>query len=205
MGKGNGKSKDSKGSEKSSSKTKFFVAVMGAGSVGKSALTVQFTQGVFIDKYDPTVEDTYTKTFELDGEQVCIEVLDTAGSEVLVAMRELYMKNAEGFILVYSILVKSTFLEIKDIVEQLFRVKEEEEVPIVLVGNKIDLDAHREVSTNEGKQLANSYPNCDFWEASSKDRINVDNVFYSIVKRIKEKYKKEGVPVKEKKEKCIIM
>ncbi|KAF2073674.1 hypothetical protein CYY_005024 [Polysphondylium violaceum] len=197
--------KKDKSNDKPQNKNKFFVAVMGAGSVGKSALTVQFTQGVFIDKYDPTVEDTYTKSFDLDGETVCIEVLDTAGSEVLVAMRELYMKNAEGFILVYSILVRSTFLEIKDIVEQLFRVKEEEEVPIVLVGNKIDLDAHREVPTNEGKSLASSYPNCDFWEASSKDRINVDNVFYSIVKRIKEKYKNEGTPTKEKKEKCILM
>eukprot|EP01133_Synstelium_polycarpum_P013618 gene13618-16025_t len=118
-------------------KSKYFVAVMGSGSVGKSALTVQFTQGIFVDKYDPTVEDTYTKSFELDGENVCIEVLDTAGSEVLVAMRELYMKSAEGFVLVYSILVKSTFIELKDIVEQLFRVKEEEEVPIVLVGNKV--------------------------------------------------------------------
>eukprot|EP01132_Coremiostelium_polycephalum_P001307 gene1307-1649_t len=199
--------KEKKSSENAAAptKTKFFVAVMGAGSVGKSALTVQFTQGIFIDKYDPTVEDTYTKSFELDGEQVCVEVLDTAGSEVLVAMRELYMKNAEGFILVYSILVKSTFIELKDIIEQLFRVKEEEEVPIVLVGNKIDLDSHREVSTAEGKALATSYPSCDFWEASSKDRINVDNVFFSIVRRIREKYKNEGSQTKEKKEKCIIM
>ncbi|GAM18452.1 hypothetical protein SAMD00019534_016270 [Acytostelium subglobosum LB1] len=168
---GKSKSKSSQAPQKS----KYFVAVMGSGSVGKSALTVQFTQGIFIDKYDPTVEDTYTKTFELDGENVCIEVLDTAGSEVLVAMRELYMKSAEGFVLVYSILVKSTFNELKDIIEQLFRVKEEEEVPIVLVGNKIDLDSHREVSTNEGKALSQSYPNCDFWETSCKDRINVDN------------------------------
>ncbi|EFA79869.1 putative protein serine/threonine kinase [Heterostelium album PN500] len=174
-------------------KSKYFVAVMGSGSVGKSALTVQFTQGIFIDKYDPTVEDTYTKSFELDGENVCIEVLDTAGSEVLVAMRELYMKSAEGFVLVYNI------------VEQLFRVKEEEEVPIVLVGNKIDLDSHREVSTNEGKQLSQSYPNCEFWETSCKDRINVDNVFYSIVRKIRDKYKKEGVPTKEKKERFINM
>ncbi|KYQ90818.1 Ras GTPase [Tieghemostelium lacteum] len=200
--------KDKEKADKSSAnsnKNKFFVAVMGAGSVGKSALTVQFTQGIFVDKYDPTVEDTYQKTLELDGDQVTVEVLDTAGSEVLVAMRELYMKSAEGFILVYSIIVKSTFYEIQDIVEQLFRVKDEDEVPIVLVGNKIDLDSHREVSTQDGKQLAASYPNCDFYEASSKERINVDNVFFSIIRRIKEKYKKEGPPTKEKKEKCIIM
>ncbi|EGG20541.1 Ras GTPase [Cavenderia fasciculata] len=193
--------KKDKGKSQTPQKSKYFVAVMGSGSVGKSALTVQFTQGIFVDKYDPTVEDTYTKSFELDGESVCIEVLDTAGSEVLVAMRELYMKSAEGFVLVYSILVKSTFIELKDIIEQLFRVKEEEEVPIVLVGNKIDLDSHREVSNNDGKTLANSYPNCEFWETSCKDRINVDNVFHSIVRKIRDKYKKEGVPTKEKKDK----
>jgi len=69
------------------------IVVLGTGGVGKSALTVQFVQGIFVDKYDPTIEDSYRKPFEVDGEQKVLEILDTAGTEQFTAMRDLYMKN----------------------------------------------------------------------------------------------------------------
>ena len=55
------------------------IVVLGSGGVGKSALTVQFVQGVFVEKYDPTIEDSYRKNIEVDGIQCLLEILDTAG------------------------------------------------------------------------------------------------------------------------------
>lgn len=54
--------------------------MLGSGGVGKSALTVQFVQGIFVEKYDPTIEDSYRKQVEVDGQQCMLEILDTAGT-----------------------------------------------------------------------------------------------------------------------------
>jgi small GTP-binding protein len=56
------------------------IVVLGSGGVGKSAITVQFVQGVFVEKYDPTIEDSYRKNCEVDGKQYLLEILDTAGT-----------------------------------------------------------------------------------------------------------------------------
>lgn len=58
------------------------LVVMGAGGVGKSALTVKYIQDIFLDKYDPTIEDSYRKLTEVDGTQVMLEILDTAGTHL---------------------------------------------------------------------------------------------------------------------------
>uniref|UniRef100_A0A8C7P1N9 RAS related protein 1b n=1 Tax=Oncorhynchus mykiss TaxID=8022 RepID=A0A8C7P1N9_ONCMY len=104
------------------------LVVLGSGGVGKSALTVQFVQGIFVEKYDPTIEDSYRKQVEVDGQQCMLEILDTAGTEQFTAMRDLYMKNGQGFALVYSITAQSTFNDLQDLREQILRVKDTEDV-----------------------------------------------------------------------------
>uniref|UniRef100_A0A2K6LF52 Ras-related protein Rap-1b n=1 Tax=Rhinopithecus bieti TaxID=61621 RepID=A0A2K6LF52_RHIBE len=79
------------------------LVVLASGGIGKSALTVQFVQGICVEKYDPTIEDSYRKQVEADAQQCMLEILDTAGREQFTAMRDLYMKNGQGFALVYSI------------------------------------------------------------------------------------------------------
>ena len=64
------------------------IVVLGSGGVGKSALTVQFVQGIFVEKYDPTIEDSYRKQVEVEGQQCMLEILDTAGT-VSAAGREI--------------------------------------------------------------------------------------------------------------------
>ena len=91
------------------------VVVLGSGGVGKSALTVQFVTGSFIEKYDPTIEDFYRKEIEVDSSPSVLEILDTAGTEQFASMRDLYIKNGQGFILVYSITAQSTFNDIQDL------------------------------------------------------------------------------------------
>ena len=152
------------------------IVVLGSGGVGKSALTVQFVQGIFVEKYDPTIEDSYRKQVEVDGQQCMLEILDTAGTEQFTAMRDLYMKNGQGFVLAYSITAQSTFNDLSDLREQILRVKDSDEVPMVLVGNKCDLEDERVVGKDQGMNLARQFGNCSFMETSAKAKIGVNDV-----------------------------
>lgn len=179
------------------------IVVLGSGGVGKSALTVQFVQGIFVEKYDPTIEDSYRKQVEVDGQQCMLEILDTAGTEQFTAMRDLYMKNGQGFVLVYSITAQSTFNDLQDLREQILRVKDKDDVPMVLVGNKTDLEAERVVGKEQGQNLARHF-NCAFMETSAKAKIHVNDVFYDLVRQINKKSPKKDVP-KPRKTKCVIL
>ncbi|KAF2771478.1 ras-like protein [Teratosphaeria nubilosa] len=165
------------------------LVVVGGGGVGKSCLTIQLIQSHFVDEYDPTIEDSYRKQCVIDEEVALLDVLDTAGQEEYSAMREQYMRTGEGFLLVYSITSRQSFEEIVTFQQQILRVKDKDYFPIIVVGNKCDLENEREVSTEEGKQLARSF-GCKFIETSAKSRINVDNAFYDIVREIR-KYNKD--------------
>ena len=159
------------------------VVVLGSGGVGKSALTVQFVSGTFMEKYDPTIEDFYRKEIEVDGAPQVLEILDTAGTEQFSSMRDLYIRNSEAFIIVYSVTSHQTFQDIKSMQEQIIRVKGTDRVPILLVGNKIDLEHLREVSTLEGMALAHLW-SCPFLEASAKNRSNVNDIFVEVVREM---------------------
>uniref|UniRef100_A0A2D4J9C9 small monomeric GTPase n=1 Tax=Micrurus lemniscatus lemniscatus TaxID=129467 RepID=A0A2D4J9C9_MICLE len=159
------------------------VVVLGSGGVGKSALTVQFVTGSFIEKYDPTIEDFYRKEIEVDSSPSVLEILDTAGTEQFASMRDLYIKNGQGFILVYSLVNQQSFQDIKPMRDQIIRVKRYEKVPMILVGNKVDLEGEREVSFGEGKALAEEW-NCPFMETSAKNKASVDELFAEIVRQM---------------------
>jgi len=180
------------------------IVVLGSGGVGKSALTVQFVQGIFVEKYDPTIEDSYRKQVEVDGQQCMLEILDTAGTEQFTAMRDLYMKNGQGFVLVYSITAQSTFNDLQDLREQILRVKDTDDVPLVLVGNKCDLEDERVVGKDQGMNLARQFNNCSFLESSAKAKINVNEIFYDLVRQINKK-SPEKKPKKQKKSHCNLL
>uniref|UniRef100_A0A4W4DMR4 Ras-related protein Rap-1b n=1 Tax=Electrophorus electricus TaxID=8005 RepID=A0A4W4DMR4_ELEEL len=157
------------------------LVVLGSGGVGKSALTVQFVQGIFVEKYDPTIEDSYRKQVEVDGQQCMLEILDTAGTEQFTAMRDLYMKNGQGFALVYSITAQSTFNDLQDLREQILRVKDTDDVPMILVGNKCDLEDERVVGKEQGQNLARQWNSCAFLESSAKSKINVNESLRHVI------------------------
>lgn len=168
------------------------VVVLGSGGVGKSALTVRFVAGQFVEKYDPTIEDFYRKEIDMDGSPTVVEILDTAGTEQFASMRDLYIKNGQGFLLVYSIINQQSFIDVKPLRDQILRVKGVINVPMLLVGNKCDLEAERAVSKNDGVTLASSWA-CPFFETSAKTKQNVESIFVEIVREvIKLKSKKGG-------------
>jgi len=165
------------------------LVVVGGGGVGKSALTIQFIQSHFVNEYDPTIEDSYRKQCVIDDEVALLDVLDTAGQEEYSAMREQYMRTGEGFLLVYSITSRSSFEEISTFHQQILRVKDKDQFPIVVVANKSDLEYDRQVGQHEGREQARHF-GCAFRETSAKHRTGVDEAFHDLVREIR-KYNKD--------------
>eukprot|EP01124_Arcella_intermedia_P028372 TRINITY_DN5750_c0_g1_i4.p1 TRINITY_DN5750_c0_g1~~TRINITY_DN5750_c0_g1_i4.p1 ORF type:complete len:182 (-),score=42.62 TRINITY_DN5750_c0_g1_i4:63-608(-) len=157
--------------------------LMGSCGVGKSPFAIQFVENRFESKYDPTIEESYRITKKIDGKDWMLEILDTAGTETFTAMRDLYMKNGHGFILMYSIISRCTFEDLKNVRAQILHVKDKMIVPIVLCGNKCDLEERREVETAEGQQLATLW-GCPFFETSARYKINVDEAFFALCREV---------------------
>ncbi|CCK71752.1 Ras family GTPase RAS1 KNAG_0H03380 [Huiozyma naganishii CBS 8797] len=160
--------------------------VVGGGGVGKSALTIRFIHSHFVDEYDPTIEDSYRKQVILDGQVKVLDILDTAGQEEYSAMREQYMRTGEGFLLVYSVTSRTSFEELMTYYQQIQRVKDSDYVPVVVVGNKSDLEDERQVSYDEGVALAQQMK-APFLETSAKQAINTDESFYTLARIVRDK------------------
>jgi len=182
------------------------LVVLGDGGVGKTALTIQLCLNHFVESYDPTIEDSYRKQVMIDGQSCMLEVLDTAGQEEYTALRDQWIRDGEGFVLVYSISSRPSFTRIHKFYKQIQRVKESSQdgspnypgsplstssssggsgpAPVMLVGNKCDRVTERAVSIQEGVALAKEL-GCDFLEASAKNCINVERAFFDVVRQLR--------------------
>ncbi|KAI5616905.1 ras-related protein Ral-A [Silurus asotus] len=167
------------------------VIMVGSGGVGKSALTLQFMYDEFVEDYEPTKADSYRKKVVLDGEEVQIDILDTAGQEDYAAIRDNYFRSGEGFLCVFSITESESFAATADFREQILRVKEDENVPFLLVGNKSDLEDRRQVGAEEAKNRADQW-GVSYVETSAKTRANVDKVFFDLMRGIRARKMEEG-------------
>ncbi|KYK59864.1 putative ras superfamily KREV-1 protein [Drechmeria coniospora] len=159
-----------------------------------SLCTAQFVHNEWIESYDPTIEDSYRTQLQVDGRQVVLEILDTAGTEQFVAMRELYMKTGQGFLLVFSITSPSSLAELAGLREQIVRIKDDENVPIVIVGNKADLEDTRVIPRAKGFSISQKW-GAPYYESSARARTNVDEVFVDLCRQMLRKddaYLKSG-------------
>jgi len=184
--------------------TEYKLVIVGGGGVGKSALTIQLIQNHFIDEYDPTIEDSYRKQVSIDDETCLLDILDTAGQEEYSAMRDQYMRTGQGFLCVYAITSRTSFDEVSAFRDQILRVKDADKVPIVVCGNKCDLEAERQVSKNEGGDLAKSF-DCPFLETSAKARINVEEAFFALVREIRKQNNIGAKKPQKKKTNCSLL
>jgi len=167
------------------------VVVLGAGGVGKSALTVRFVQDVFLETYDPTIEEAYRRVVDVEGVKASLEVLDTAGAEQFTALKELYIKSGQGFVLVFSLTQEASLREVDNLRQQIYRVKGgDNTVPIVVVGTKLDLVAEREVSRSTIQSLVARW-GIPFYETSAKRNWHISDVFQDIVKQMLARYPDE--------------
>uniref|UniRef100_A0A8D9EAM1 Ras-like protein 2 n=1 Tax=Cacopsylla melanoneura TaxID=428564 RepID=A0A8D9EAM1_9HEMI len=184
------------------------LVVVGGGGVGKSALTIQYIQSYFVTDYDPTIEDSYTKQCVIDDIPARLDILDTAGQEEFSAMREQYMRSGEGFLLVFSVTDRNSFEEVYKFHRQILRVKDRDEFPMLMVGNKADLENQRQVSNMDAQNVARQLK-IPYIECSAKVRINVDQAFHETVRIVRKFQFNERPPLKSnfktRAKKCSIM
>ncbi|KAM9960311.1 hypothetical protein ACTFIW_009440 [Dictyostelium discoideum] len=181
------------------------LCIMGDGGVGKTAVTIQFISNHFVYYYDPTIEDSYRKQCVIDDQVYMLDILDTAGQDELTAMRDQWIRSCEGFVLVYSITSRSSFDQVQFFREQIIRVLDRDDVPIMMIGNKSDLDDERQVTYQEGKDLAHCL-GMSFMEVSAKSRANIEEVFNETVRSVKRREEsllkkdksKDGKDIKKK-------
>mmetsp|Transcript_40976 Transcript_40976/g.65893 ORF Transcript_40976/g.65893 Transcript_40976/m.65893 type:complete len:203 (+) Transcript_40976:14-622(+) len=183
--------------------TEYKIVVMGGGGVGKSALTIRLVTDNFLEDYDPTIEDSYCKQMDVDGVPALLDILDTAGQEEFSSMQDQWMREGQGFMLVYDITQPETLDDVELLREKILRSKDDvppENLAIVLCGNKVDLEHKRAITTEQGQQLAESWK-CKFYETSAKTCINHHQCFFEVVRLLRRPQVNKPAKKDEKKKK----
>jgi Ras-related protein Rab-2A len=192
--------------------------LIGNSSVGKSNILSQFTDKYFSISSDTTIGVEFaTKLISRNNVVYKLQIWDTAGQEAFRSITRNYYRNSLGCLVIYDITQRDTFTAIPSWIDEIKNISEEN-VTIILIGNKLDLAADnendvtnedndyyfnkqqannnnthkitkkikREVSTQEGKELADKY-GFAFFETSALTAHNIDNCFLNIIDQINEK------------------
>ena len=137
-----------------------------------------------------------------------LEILDTAGQEEFKAQRDEWIRESDGFVIVYSITSRASFENVQEFYDTIRTVKEGENVSVVLAGNKVDLQDERAVSTEDGQELANRL-GARFRETSAKTRLNIQEVFVDAVQMIMQDQGNTNItpaaPAKKQRGGCILL
>ena len=171
----------------------FTIVVLGKGTVGKTSLIFQYIKKSCPTDHDPTVEDSYTtqiKTYT--GEERQFKILDTAGEDDYQTMIDEWIKAANGFLLLFAINDKESFEALKAKVVRIQK-NNKGDLPIILVGNKCDLESSREVEKQSAMDYAKTI-GAKYYETSAlNDRNgNVKIVFQQCAHLIVSKFNSES-------------
>uniref|UniRef100_A0A915DHQ5 Uncharacterized protein n=1 Tax=Ditylenchus dipsaci TaxID=166011 RepID=A0A915DHQ5_9BILA len=148
-------------------------------------LKLVFVQQYFIHDYDPTIADSYTKQCFVDDTLYKLEVLDTAGQDEFSTMREQYLRAGEGFLLVFSLTSRESLEYVRKLQRHIDRLKDRDNFPMILVGNKCDLEEERQITQAEAEQVAHLLK-MPYIECSAKLRLNVDQCFHDLVRLVRQ-------------------
>jgi Ras-related protein Rab-11A len=166
----------------------FKLVLVGDSGTGKSNILARFTKNSFSFDAKSTVGVEFASKFVdcVDGKRIKAQIWDTAGQERYRAITNAYYRRAVGALLVYDISNTHTFQHIGKWIEEL-RDHASADILIALVGNKLDLDSQRQVSSADAQAFANK-EGILFYETSAKDGTNIDAAFYGIVNLIYERH-----------------
>ena len=164
------------------------IMTLGISSVGKTSFIFRFTENTFQNLFISTIGIDYkVKIIEIENIKYKLIFYDTAGQEKFKSVAPNLIKKAHGIIIMYDITNKSSFNSIPDIIKN---IKEEKgnDFPMILIGNKIDLEPDREIKKEQGKDLA--FKNgIEFFEISNKEGINIEKAGLALIKKILDKKK----------------
>ncbi|XP_033743836.1 ras-related protein Rap-2c-like [Pecten maximus] len=163
------------------------IVFLGAGRVGKSSILKRFLHGTFSSEYKETVEDLYSREYDVQGNHLKVDFLDTAGNIAFPAMRRLSIANAHAFVLVYSLTNEATFIEVKQLWENIKEVRENyQEIPCAIVANCIDMENNRQVEKFDALNWAyNDNLGGAFVEVSAKDDECITDIFKILFEQLK--------------------
>ncbi|KAF9111588.1 Ras GTPase ras2 [Mortierella sp. AM989] len=156
--------------------------------------------------YDPTIDVAYGIRVVIDDQPCFIEIINIVIAQEYKALRRQWIRDGEGFLLVYSIAARQSFEAIQRYHDEILSIKRTEDIPIMLVGSNCERLTEREVMRDEGALKAESL-RCGFTEASVKTWEGVDDAVFNVIRMIREAHK-NGVPlksVKKTKKKCSIL
>ena len=164
------------------------IMTLGISSVGKTSFILRFTENSFQNMFYSTVGiDCKAKIIEIKNIKYKLLFYDTAGQERFKSLAPNLIKKAHGIIIMYDITNKSSFDSIPEILKDI-KGEKGNDFPMILIGNKIDLEPDREIKKEEGKDLA-SKNGIEFFEISNKEGINIQEAGFAIVNKILEKRK----------------
>ncbi|XP_056318799.1 RERG/RAS-like b [Danio aesculapii] len=172
------------------------LALLGSEGAGKSAVLVRFLTKRFIGEYASNANSLYHKRLSIEGRQLNLEVFDPCSqSGESRCILEEPVDWADGFVVVYTISDRTSFLNAKNILAQIKESRRETckgEVPVCLVGNKQDLCHSRQVSEEEGRVLSQEYK-CLFQEVSAAENyLEISNLFTKLIRHVMEQLKHRG-------------
>ncbi len=186
---------------------KIKIGTVGNSLVGKTAISRNYLGEEFspedivtigMEKYEKEVE--YTKNEKTIKTK--IHIYDTTGNEKYEAIMINYIKKCDGVLLVYAINEEKSFKDIEKWINKMKELKPVDKYPIVLIGNKIDLEKERVISKEKGEEIAKQY-NFPFYETSAKTGDNINESFECLIDLIiqyKENEIENNEEIKEKKE-----
>ena len=161
--------------------------------VGKTCLLLRYANDSFSPTFITTIGiDFKIKNVEIDTKRIKLQIWDTAGQERFRTITTSYFRGAQGILLVYDVTDRRSFESIRNWISQ---IQQHADVHVnkILVGNKCDIELDEKVvATEEGQKLAAEY-GIDFWEASAKNDINVEQSFISIARAVKDRLIADGV------------
>jgi small GTP-binding protein len=156
------------------------ILLLGDSSVGKTCLMSRYVDDKFEQNHISTIGLDYRlKTMKIGTDNIKIQIWDTAGQDRFKSITRTYYKGANGVLLLYDITSVNSFKNIRNWLHQI-RENTDEGLVIVLVGNKSDLEAERQVSFDEGKQTAEEFGIKYFFETSVKNNVNINECFETL-------------------------
>jgi small GTP-binding protein len=165
------------------------ILTLGETTVGKTSLLNKFTENTFSKTQFATIGiDFKLKKININGKTIELKIWDTAGQERYRNLTKQYYKGADGILLIFDLTKKETFLKINDWIDQLNSHFNQDEISIILIGNKKDL-SDREISYEEGNERGKEL-NILYFETSAKTGENVNEAFNSLTNEI---LKKKGI------------
>ena len=161
----------------------FKVILIGDSGVGKSATALRYTDNVFVQTVSSVGIDLKVKYTEIEGRVVKIQVWDTAGQERFRSITSLSLRKSNGILIVYDITNEQSFESVSYWMNTIKTSCLPEDVKVVMVGNKCDLENRRVVDKAKGESFAKEY-DVPFFETSTKADININEAFDTLVRLI---------------------